>query len=134
MHEDHMVDAFLNEIPLSSVPSGFTRNVMERIQNEQKAIRFRLDFIDLAIPVFLALFATLVFSILMVVIVIIPPFWLVRLEMQVQPLLWSLPESTSLVAAIVFGILGLSAMAVVGIGGVLWLHPNTSLLQKSQPA
>ncbi|RPI86824.1 MAG: hypothetical protein EHM41_07130 [Chloroflexi bacterium] len=132
MFEDQMVDAFLNELPLSPMPSGFSRSVMERIKDEQKAIRFRLDFIDLAIPVFLALFATLVFSILMVIIVIIPPFWLVRLEMQVQPLLWSLPESTYLVASIVIGICSLCVIVALGFAGMHWLRPNTHLLQKSQ--
>lgn len=132
MYEDQMVVAFLNEIPLSPVPSGFTRSVMERIRDEQKAIRFRLDFIDLAIPVFLALFATLVFSILMVVIVIIPPFWLVRLEMQVQPLLWSLPEPTLLTTSIVVSILGISLMVILLVAGLLWLRPAIGLQLKSQ--
>lgn len=122
MREDQLVDTFLNDIPLSPVPAGFTRRLMERIENEQKVPNFHLEFTDFAVPVFLALFTTLIFSAVLVVFVLIPPFWRLRLEMQLQQSLWSLPEPSFLIAAAAVCLLCITVVAALGTAGMLWLR------------
>lgn len=122
MREDQLVDAFLNDIPLSPVPAGFTRRLMERIENEQKVPNFHLEFTDFAVPLFLALFTTLIFSAVLVVFVLVPPFWRLRLELQLQQSLWSLPDSSILITAAGICLLGITVVAALGAAGMMWLR------------
>ncbi|MCP4360875.1 MAG: hypothetical protein GY796_22940 [Chloroflexi bacterium] len=60
---DTMIEEALNQAPLEPLPSGFVNQVMAQVQAASPTAappRFRLDFLDWALPLFGSLFALLV--------------------------------------------------------------------------
>jgi len=60
---DTMIEEALNNTPLEPLPPGFVNQVMVHVQAASPTAappRFRLDFLDWALPLFSALFALLV--------------------------------------------------------------------------
>ena len=60
--QDTLLDDWLDSVPLAPLPSGFVSRVMAQVQTVPQAVRpprFRLEFLDWALPVFTALFALL---------------------------------------------------------------------------
>ena len=55
---DPRLDEALDSMPLAPLPKGFSRQVLAKIESPQ--VRFRLTFLDLALPSFFALFATII--------------------------------------------------------------------------
>jgi hypothetical protein len=120
---DPKVDSFLAELPLAPLPAGFTRRVMKALPSRQAhpLPKFRLEFLDLAIPTFTALFASLVFAILAVFAISRGPLEFLRLGLEIQPLLWRLPDGLLLTAgAFLGGALLLSAVLLAGLTGFVW--------------
>jgi hypothetical protein len=61
--QDSCLDAAIETYPLAPLPSGFVNRVMAQVKQQPQAIvrpRFRLQFLDVALPAFMALFALLV--------------------------------------------------------------------------
>ena len=94
-----VIDAALDALPLYPAPPGLKRGVMiqvRRLQVEsrqaaQTQIRYRLDFLDFALPVFFAIFGMLGLSALLVVLSLLDPLWQLRLQASLQALVWRLP-------------------------------------------
>jgi len=60
---DNSLDAAIESYPLAPLPSGFVNRLMAQVEQEPRAVdlpRFRLQFLDVALPAFLALFALMV--------------------------------------------------------------------------
>jgi hypothetical protein len=51
LNQDRLIDAAIQSYPLESLPSGFAKKTMHRLAPRS---RFHLEFLDLAIPTFLA--------------------------------------------------------------------------------
>jgi hypothetical protein len=62
-NRDSILDAAIESYPPAPLPSGFVNRVMAQVRQQPQAIvppRFRLQFLDVALPAFLALFTFLV--------------------------------------------------------------------------
>lgn len=65
--QDIVLEMMLTELPQAPLPPGFVANVMARVEHEAEAKtavvvpRFRLQFLDWALPTFIALFLGIVF-------------------------------------------------------------------------
>ena len=56
-NNDPRIDIAIKSYSLTELPDGFTARVMNTIREEHPQVRFHLQFIDLAIPVFVSLFS-----------------------------------------------------------------------------
>ena len=65
--QESIVEEILNTPPLEPLPENFVQQVMVQIKalsSEPIQVRFRLDFMDWAIPLFLAFFAFIVIGLI----------------------------------------------------------------------
>lgn len=62
-NNDPRIDAAINSYPLVELPEGFSTRVINSIRRGYPQVRFRLQFIDLALPLFLSLFSLTVLSV-----------------------------------------------------------------------
>jgi hypothetical protein len=60
---DPRIDIAIKSYPLAEVPDDFTIRTMALIREKHPQIRFRLQFIDLAVPLFSSLFLLLIFGV-----------------------------------------------------------------------
>jgi hypothetical protein len=94
-----LIDAALDALPLYPAPPGLKPRVMVQVRQHQVAsrqaaqaqVRYRLDFLDFALPVFFAIFGMLGLSALLVVVSLLDPLWQLRIQASVQALAWQLP-------------------------------------------
>jgi len=54
--DNSRIDDAIKSIPLAELPEGFVPRTMERIAIQRKSIRFRVQFIDIALPAFFSIF------------------------------------------------------------------------------
>lgn len=57
--DDHLLTQALESYPLAPLPPGFVHRVMARIEPAPLLPRFRLQFVDLAVPAFASLLLVL---------------------------------------------------------------------------
>jgi len=120
MHDpEKLIDAALDSYPVYPVPPGFTNRVMAQIV--AKPVRFRLEFLDFILPAFFALFAGAGFAAILAIMILPDPLWLLRLQLELQPLLWQLPEIRFSSLAL-FASLGVLAL-FFGLGVAVLLFP-----------
>jgi len=64
--QEQLLDQALTTLPLAPLPAGFTACVMAQIeqQTHMAPVRFRLDFLDWALPTFTAVFVLVVWLLL----------------------------------------------------------------------
>jgi anti-sigma factor RsiW len=131
MHKpDTKIDAFLDRLPLAPLPEGFTQRVMAAVKNEVSTKRkpgFRLEFLDLAIPVFSAFFATMVFG--LAALILLNPFILLRVQLQLQPVLWRIPDDIISLAVVFSGAGIFCIMGILGAVGYLAQSANISYVK-----
>jgi len=58
------LDAALDSYPLAPVPAGLVRRALAQIQ-PRPVVKFRLDFLDFAVPSFLVIFILLTFGVIL---------------------------------------------------------------------
>lgn len=83
---ERRIDAALGSYPLSPLPPGFTPRLMARLALSER--RFRLDFLDLALPGFFLLFGALSLALLGWALASLDPYGLARWRFEVQMWLW----------------------------------------------
>jgi hypothetical protein len=76
---DAQIDAALNSYPLASLPPGFIKRTMGYILPKP---RFRLEFLDLALPAFLIFFAGTIISLGFWLITSLNPLWMLELQVK----------------------------------------------------
>jgi hypothetical protein len=96
--DDEKVNLFLDSLPTSPVPRGFTGRVMARLSPRPQP--FHLSFLDLVLPAFLGLFFSMVLVAAAALILLPGPFWLIHLQLELKSFFWSLPEGSLEVAVI----------------------------------
>jgi hypothetical protein len=80
LHPDHpidadrVLDAALDSYPLTPVPSGLVRRTLARIQPRPMP-RFRLEFLDIAVPLFIVLFGLLTIWAAFWTLNYVSPYW-----------------------------------------------------------
>jgi hypothetical protein len=139
---DLQIDAALDNYPVSPTPRGFTRRVMAQIRGEQAVkhpaygagTRFRLDFLDIALPAFFAGFAGLGFTVLLGMIALLNPLWLLRVQLQIRSFMYNFPwQGVSLTPlpwwVLLFTGSGLAILVVGLLLGTIWLSP---IVRRSQ--
>lgn len=116
---DSILDAAIESYPLAPLPSGFVGRIMAQVGQQSQDIvlpRFQLQFLDVALPAFLALFAFLVVTV---------GVWLTRglnsaglagFQLNLT-LIGQIPAWFGLSAIAVIG----EVMAVIMVGVMLWL-------------
>jgi hypothetical protein len=126
------VQAALQNYPLEPLPPGFTRRVMGQLpaRSPRAAPHFRLDFLDLVLPAFIAGCASTVLALGLWLLVRADPLWLAELQLQVaiiQFRLAAVPSLAPLTWAVVLG-----SAAVLGAAGlVAWLSaPRVRLARR----
>ncbi|MCL4265450.1 MAG: hypothetical protein KJ069_19705 [Anaerolineae bacterium] len=64
--QEQLLDQVLTTLPLAPLPEGFTARVIAQIeqQTHMAPVRFRLDFLDWAVPTFTAVFVLVVWFLL----------------------------------------------------------------------
>jgi hypothetical protein len=123
---DRRIDAALESYPVYPAPPGFSHRVMEQIRlerNLRRAFQFRLDFIDLALPIFFAFFASLGLGILLWLISLVDAHWLVLLQLELRNIFWVLPAFPGWLA-LVFAGLGLVALVTGLLAAFLFMKPG----------
>lgn len=74
---DHVLDAAIDSYPLAPVPSGLVRRTLARIQ-PRPVPRFRLEFLDIAVPLFIVLFGILTIWAAFWTLNYISPYWMLE--------------------------------------------------------
>ncbi len=77
LHPDLLLDAALDSYPLTPVPSGLVRRTLARIQPRPRP-RFRLEFLDIAVPLFLVLFGLLTIWAAFWTLNYVSPYWMLE--------------------------------------------------------
>ena len=85
---DSIIDAALDSYPLDPVPSGFTRQVMSQIVT--RPAPFRLDFLDLALPVFFTFFFMAISGVAVFVYLDLNSWLKIEIQANIQALFWKL--------------------------------------------
>ena len=80
--DDPRLDEALDSMPLALLPKGFSRQVLAKIESPQ--VRFRLTFLDLALPSFFALFATIIVGAAVWIYTTMDPLWPQRFILSLQ--------------------------------------------------
>ena len=119
---DPLIDAAFDSYPLAPLPSRFIRRTMGRIRP-----RFHLEFLDLALPAFIVLFAITVVSLGFWLVNALNPLWL--LELQVRAL-WYAQNMNALPWGLfaLAGIAGFSACTFAGLALALALDRPIRLI------
>jgi hypothetical protein len=138
-----VIDAALDALPLYPAPPGLSRRVMAQVrvqvrqqpvetrQAAQTQISYRLDFLDFALPVFFAIFGMLGLSALLVVLSLLDPLWLLRIQGWLQALAWRLPV-TPQGLLLLFISAGLGGLGLALLIAFLYLAP-VRLEMKNRP-
>jgi hypothetical protein len=86
---DRKIEAALGSYPLVPLPGGFSSRLFARLGPKKvwKPARFRLEFVDLAIPAFLVVFNLLLIFVFAWMLYAVDPLWLLRGRLQLQLLL-----------------------------------------------
>lgn len=79
---DPRIDAALDSYPVFPLPEDFVHRTMAQVTPTM--VRFRLDFLDLVIPAFIAIFALLAFAMLIWTLNHLNPFWVLELGATLQ--------------------------------------------------
>ena len=94
--DDPRIDEAINSIPLAELPEGFVPRTMDRIANQRKSIRFRFNFIDIALPAFFSIFLLVLLGVGQWVYNQINPRWLQYMQLEVAHYFKLVPSSSSL--------------------------------------
>jgi hypothetical protein len=137
--KDLVIDAALDALPVYPAPPGLKHRVMIQVrqlqveskQAAQAQIRYRLDFLDFALPVFFAIFGMLALSALLVVLSQLDPLWRLRLQGSLQSLTWQLPITPQGLLLFIFAA-GVSALVLALLIVFLYLAP-VRLEMKNRP-
>ena len=131
---DPRIDAALESYPLAPLPPGFVRRTIDTLMNQSMSqiapaqVRFQLEFTDIAIPSFLALFLLAIAGITLFTLNFLDPLWLPRLQVRLDWLLFyattSLPLPKLTIAATVAG----SGLLLAILSLVVWLDRPSILL------
>jgi hypothetical protein len=120
-HDDLRIEAALVSYPLFPLPPGFTRRVMAEIRSVE--MRFHLDFLDFALPAFIAFFFALLLFVLAWLIASLQPHWLLRWQSAFQLLLQRLAPFPHW-SIILFALVGMVCLAFGLLVGVILLAPT----------
>jgi hypothetical protein len=107
-------------MPLYPLPEGFTLRVMAKIERPQ--VRFRLTFLDLALPAFFTFFATIIVGAAVWVYSTLDPLWLPRFLLFLQ-LTWLEIRTFPYLPLVGFGFVLLFGMGVGLLALALWFLP-----------
>lgn len=125
---DLRIDAALESYPLAPVPPGLVRRTLARLEPRPK-IRYRLEFLDLAVPVFFVLFLFLTVWAIFWTLNVVSPYWMLEWAMQLeigrQRLMFEamrLPAWLPVLAAIV------GSVSLMGVGFLVILFIERSFL------
>lgn len=128
-HPDVLIETALATLPLTPLPDGFMARTMSRLAPRPVVVaRFRLDFLDVALPVGLSVFAAAVVLLCLWLTGFLALPWLPAFTDAV-----ALPALSqfSLTTLTGIGILILAIEAVLAVLGVLayslWVDNNTTL-------
>ncbi len=117
---DPHIDAALESYPLAPVPPGLVRRTLARLEPRPQ-IRYRLEFLDLAVPVFVVLFLLLTIWAIFWTLNVVSPFWMLEwgthLEIARQRVLFEimhLPAWFPVFSALV-GSIALTGMGFIAI-------------------
>lgn len=125
--EDHMLEMFLEKMPLSPLPAGFIRKTMQQAVIQKY---FRLRFIDFALPVFLVLFLPIAFSCIWWGYNQLDPFWLAHLRLELNYQWLILPRPVVTMALVLLPASALLVLALLG-ASLLVLFSNQPSQKKN---
>jgi hypothetical protein len=80
---DPLIDAALDSYPLAPLPPRFIGRTMAGIQAGSR-LRFRLDFLDLALPVFFGIFGVTIIGLALWLVNALNPLWLLELQIRAE--------------------------------------------------
>ena len=112
---ENQIDQFLSSLPLEPLPAGFVQRTMKRVVLEK---RFRLRFLDLALPVFSLVFLSVFVLAGIITLTRLNPLWLaqVRLELQLRLLLMPVYSKWLLMSLVpLTSLVFLSTLSIAGI-------------------
>lgn len=113
---DPLIDAALESYPKAPLPPRFVRRTMAAIRAAHRP-RFRLEFLDLALPGFLALFAATLVGLALWLAAAFNPLWVLELQVRLNwyaenpgflPLGWIAGAGIAVVCAFALAGLGLA--------------------------
>ncbi len=128
---ERLIDAALDAYPLAPIPPGFTARVMAEVR--KPAVAFRLEFIDFAIPAFIALFSAVLLAAGMWAVLSIDRLTMLNLELQGKILLAHLavmPEQAAM-AWIPLAVLCGGMAVVVGVCAGVWMLVSSQRTERS---
>ena len=85
-NNDPRIDSAIKSHPIVDLPHGFTDRTITAIREEYPQIRFRLQFIDLALPMFLSLFSMIFLAVCVWGMNRLDHLWLEHLRLEVAHL------------------------------------------------
>ena len=118
--DDPRLDEALDSMPLAPLPKGFSRRVLAKIERPQ--VRFRLTFLDLVLPTFFTLFATIIVGAAVWIYTTMDPLWPPRFILFLQ-LTWLEIRTFPNLSLLGFGFVLLFGLGVGLLGLVLWMVP-----------
>jgi len=117
---DPCVDEALDSMPLAPLPEGFTSRVMAKTERPQ--VRFRLTFLDLALPAFFTFFATIIVGAAVWIYTTLDPLWMPRFILFLQ-INWLEIRTFPYLPMLGFGAVLLFGLGVGLLGLALWIVP-----------
>jgi hypothetical protein len=117
---DSRIDEALDSLPLVPLPVGFTSRVLAKIEHPQ--MRFRLTFLDLALPAFFTLFTSIIVGAAVWVYTTMDPLWPSRFILFLQ-LTWLEIRVFPYLPLLGCGAILLSGLGVGLLGLALWILP-----------
>lgn len=128
--KDLWINDALNSYPLSPVPAGFTQRVMAQVAvtrapagRRPPAIAFKLEFLDFAIPAFMAFFVTFTLSVGASALLLADPIKLLRIQLTAKAWLASMPIAW-VNTGVVFFMWGFFLLAAgLALGSIFWITP-----------
>jgi len=114
-NNDSRIDFAIDLYPLVELPDGFTSRVINTIRNDYPRIRFRLQFIDFTLPIFLSLFSILLLGICLWGLNQLDPMWIEYLKLEID---YALKVITPMVEYRV-SLVTLFSMGMILIGSLL---------------
>lgn len=116
-----VLDAALDSFPLAPVPSGLVRRALARI-TPRPVVRFRLEFLDFAVPLFLVTFVILTVWAAFWTLNYVSPYWMLewatQLKINQQWLMFKAMQIPSWLPALL-AILGSLSVLVMGFIAIL---------------
>lgn len=118
--DDPRLDEALDSMPLALLPKGFSRRVLTKIERPQ--VRFRLTFLDLSLPAFFTLFATIIVGAFVWIYTTMDPLWPPRFILLLQ-LTWLEMRTFPYLPLVGFGFILFFGLGVGLLGLALWILP-----------